>query len=224
MRRFVPGLILSLCAAAAQAGPWPRETGAVFLAAGGSYRFDLATAATTSETTIYAEYGAGPRLTLGFDGMQAAGGGGQALVFARMPLGAADRRLKLAVGVGLGGMRLAGAPDWSGLARVSVAVGAGHDIGRGGWWTVTAAVESDGTGQGALGKLDATFGLGVTETLQAVVQLETSGRSATGAQVTVVPGVIWRLGPQTRLHGGVELRADRTSRAAGLRLGLWRDF
>jgi hypothetical protein len=54
--------------------------------------------------------------------------------------------------------------------------------------------------------------------------MESSARDSADAQVALIPGVIWRLGPRTRLHLGVEARATRTSRQGGLRAGLWRDF
>lgn len=224
MRCLLFGLILSLCAVAAGASPWPRETGAVFLAATGSYRFDLATGTATSEASVYAEYGLSPRITLGFDGTQAQLGGTRALIFARMSLGSADRRLKLAAGLGLGAVGATAAQDRTGVARFWVAAGRDHALGQGGWWNVTAAVEAEGAGQGPLGKLDATFGLNFGPRLQGMVQVEASGRAGDGTQVTVVPGLIWRTGTRTRLHAGIEARADRAGRQAGLRLGLWRDF
>ena len=97
MHRLLPALIFILIASAVGAGPWPREAGAVFLATGGTYRFDLATGLPTGEATVYAEYGLTRRITLGFDGMQSDAGAVQALVFARVPLGREDRRLKLAL-------------------------------------------------------------------------------------------------------------------------------
>ena len=224
MHRLLPALIFILIASAVGAGPWPREAGAVFLATGGTYRFDLATGLLTGEATVYAEYGLTRRITLGFDGMQSDAGAVQALVFARVPLGREDRRLKLALGVGLGGARAGAVAGWGGLARVGVAVGRDHRLGRGGWWTVGAAVEADQANPLPLARIDATFGLGLAPRLQGLVQVEASARDDRDAQVAVIPGVIWRLGPHTRLHLGVEARASRMTRQAGLRASLWRDF
>lgn len=224
MRRLLLALILMLIASAARAGPWPRETGAVFLATGGTYRFDLGTGLPMGEGTVYAEYGLTRRVTLGFDGFQTDTGVAQALIFARMPLGREDRRLKLALGVGLGGARAGAGADWAGMARIGLAAGRDHRLGRGGWWTIAAAVEADEATPLPLARIDATFGLGLTPRLQGLVQIESSARDSADAQVALIPGVIWRLGPRTRLHLGVEARATRTSRQAGLRAGLWRDF
>ncbi len=224
MHRLLPALIFMLIASAVRAGPWPREAGAAFLASGGTYRFDFATGLPMSEATFYAEYGLPWRITLGFDGMQTDAGAAQALVFARVPLGREDRRLKLALGAGLGVARAGGRADWGGMARVGIALGRDHTLGRGGWWTIAAAVEATETNPLPLTRIDATFGLGLTPRLQGLVQVEASARDDRDAQVALIPGVIWRLGPGTRLHLGVETRASRMTRQAGLRAGIWREF
>lgn len=224
MRRLLPVLILMLVAAAARAGPWPRETGAVFLATGGTYRFDVATGLRRGEGNIYVEYGLPRRITLGFDGFHTDTGAAQALIFARVPLGREDRRLKLALGVGLGGTRAGAGAGWAGIARAGLAVGRDHRLGRGGWWTIGTAIEADRANPLPLARIDATFGLGLTPRLQGLVQVEGSARDSADAQVALIPGVIWRLGPRARLHLGIEARAFRMSRQAGLRASVWRDF
>ncbi|MDA0962591.1 MAG: hypothetical protein O2898_06705, partial [Proteobacteria bacterium] len=134
------------------------------------------------------------------------------------------RRLKLTLGVGLGGTRAGAGADWAGMARIGVSVGRDHRLGRGGWWTIAAAVEADEATPLPLARIDANFGLGLTPRLKGLVQVEGSTRDSADAQVALIPGVIWRLGPRMRLHLGVEARATRTSRQAGLRAGIWRDF
>ena len=95
-------LILPWLIGTAEAGAWPRAKGRTFLATTGQIDASDETGLRRQSFTLYAEYGATERLTLGLDL------GGDALrmtktiAFARWPIGRPAQQVKIAVELGLG--------------------------------------------------------------------------------------------------------------------------
>ncbi|TNF57209.1 MAG: hypothetical protein EP307_14360 [Rhodobacteraceae bacterium] len=203
------------------AGPWPREKGQTFVATGGTYRYAAGTMTVSQEVGIYAEYGLGQRITLGFDAMNDMAAYSHARLFVRLPLSADRRRLKLALTLAVGMARQG--LDWAPSARADLSLGRDHGLGQGGWWSLALSLEGGSLQPEPLAKLDADFGLKLGPRLDMILQMQASGRGDASRDVRLVPGVIWRMTPAMRLHLGVEARrADEVS--FGLRAALWREF
>lgn len=208
--------ILPWLASAAEAGAWPRAKGQTFLAVSGQFDAPDQTGLSRHSFTLYAEYGATERLTLGLD----LGGDAlrmtKAIAFARWPIGQPSRDVKIAVEIGVGEVS-----DQSTL-RPGLSLGRGLTIwGRPGWaaFDGRAAIldgkvtlESDltlGRDVGRQGKLIAQLQTGRPETGRAYMRLAPSYVLATK------PGAYLEFGGIVPLAGGGE---------PGVKLGLWRSF
>ncbi|TMV10122.1 hypothetical protein FGK63_03415 [Ruegeria sediminis] len=221
MGRLVISILLALALAKpALAGAWLREKGSAFTALS-------VTAHRTGEGTyyhkssVYAEWGMAPWLTLGLDANERQDFNGHALVFARLPvadLGAAGR---LAAEFGLGTRHRQ--MDWRTTYKATLSWGKGFAAGRGeGWIALDAAVEFP-SAEDRIRKLDLTAGLSSGRRFDPLLQIETSrirGRatywSATPSLMIRSRGVraVWLLGVE---HNSAFPRP-------GLKLALWREF
>ena len=221
MRRIAVIVLIGLTGApSVQAGAWLREDGRGFLAVASSLaRSDTAT---VSETRLYGEYGATPRLTLGMDISNQPGRAGHALVFARLPLGNVSGQTRFAMELGLGGHHRQG--KWSGMFKTSLAMGRGFTSGRGdGWLGIETAVEHRLGSSGPIYKLDAVIGLSSGARIRPMLKLETAYVPGRPVGWTLTPslmidarkGVIWVIGLE---------RKSAAQNSTGLSLGMWRDF
>lgn len=179
-------LALALAGLAGQAsgGAWPREEGSLFVSslARLSWPQDITTWTSHEPTgeyyTLYVEYGLTDRLTVGLDLGRAISGGGKDVAFLRMPLGRADRRLKLAGELGLGQIE----GDMVLRPGLSLGLGLGH-----GWLSADGLAEiSLGSGETDL-KLDLTWGLTLWDERKLIVQLQTGSKAATRPSSALSP-------------------------------------
>jgi hypothetical protein len=175
----------------------------------------------SQEVGIYAEYGLGRGITLGFDAMDDMAAYSHARLFVRLPLSADRWRLKLALTLAAGVARQG--LDWAPSARADLSLGRDHGLGQGGWWNVALGLEGGRLQPAPLAKLDADFGLKLGPRLDMILQMQASGRGDASRDIRLVPGVIWRMTPAMRLHLGIEARrAGQTS--FGLRAAVWHEF
>lgn len=214
-------LCIQLTAGTALAGPWAREKGQVFVATTGTYSYGLDTELSSGDGGIYAEYGLTHRLTLGFAAMDNLYDYTHAYVFLRRTLSSPNRRLKLAASIGVGASRRA--DEWAEMARIGFSVGQPTTWWKPGWWSVRAAIEDHALWDEPIYKLDATFGVNLTDRLKTIVDLETSHRPGDTDTHTLRTSLAWDTGRGTHLLFGIEAK-DSVERAIGLRAGWWRQF
>ena len=222
MRRVIISLIWSmLSAAAVSAGPWPREKGEIFVATTGTYFYGLESELIQSDGALYAEYGLSDRLTLGVSAMDNLYDYTHAYAFIRRAFSPPEQRLKFAASVGLGTSRRW--LDWGAMARVDVSVGRSTAFLKPGWWSVTAAIEDHAVWSEPTYKLDATFGLNLTDRIKTFVDVETSHRPGSPQTRTLRTSLAWKTGRGAHLLFGIEAK-DSAERLIGLRAGWWRSF
>ena len=221
---IIRGLTLALALAGlaghASAGAWPREEGSLFVSslARLSWPQDVTTWTSYEPTgeyyTLYVEYGLTERLTVGLDLGRAISGGGKDVAFLRMPLGRADRRLKLAAELGLG--QIEGAM----VLRPGLSLGLGF---RHGWLSADGLAEiSLGSGETDY-KLDLTWGLNLWEERKLIVQFQTGQQFGDPAFVRIEPTIVQPLTKRlkTQIGGSYGLLGDTSM---GLTFGLWAEF
>ncbi|WP_126974773.1 hypothetical protein [Frigidibacter oleivorans] len=208
-------LARALCLAAAlcalpgigQAGPWARDKGGAFLSLsqeGGG--------AGTGWTSVYAEYGLTPRLTLGLDAGRGSSGDDQLHLFLQQAIltGPGPNRLSLTMGAGLERRVDPASPD---IAFGSLGLAWGRSLGTPlgpGWvavepqlrlgvevtkdWPPTVLLTPDLKMTTALtGRLDLTLGLHVTARTMLIGQLRLdrgfeTGQGAAAGTTTPVAG------------------------------------
>jgi len=222
MTRLFAALFLCLTAASsAGAGAWLREQGQGFTAVSAIGRSDTSLRSPHYETSLYAEYGLKPRLTLGLDANERPGSSGHALIFVRLPIRRDPGAARIAVELGLGGHHLG--PQWDAMYKAALSYGRGFSGVGGGWLAIDAAVEYRSATAGPLYKLDATLGLPSKRRMRTMIQLETAYLNGAG--------FLWALTPSLILPGkngrewvfGVETRSAATQ-TIGLKLALWKKF
>lgn len=214
-------IALAAFAAPATAGAWLRESGEGFVSASTTAR--TTPVGREAETGLYAEYGAGPRLTLGVDiNERAAGAAGHALFFVRVPIETASPSMRLAVELALGGHHVGRYLD--GMAKFTVSLGRAFSGRLGsGWANLDAAAELRGGLGPAFFKLDATFGLSSGPRLRPIVRLESVARPGMGTALALTSAVMiegrggrtWVLGLERKFS---------PARSIGIRLELWQKF
>ncbi len=221
MRTVLNILILCLFAAPqARAGAWLREQDTAFFSVSATVRYTNKT--WRSENNFYGEYGVTPRLTLGLDINEMAGIAGHALVFARLPIGPADRRTKLAVELGIGKHHVRG--QWGTMLKSTLSVGRGFSSRWGnGWFNVDAALEQRRPAPDPAFKLDGAIGLSNGRRIRPFLQLESTFISGQSPIWSLTPGVLIDGRNNTTWQIGLERRTAGQS-SLGLKFGLWRRF
>lgn len=224
MIRIMLAVALALgTAQPAVAGAWMREEGEGFLSFGLNAFEERESARQRLEQSIYIEYGLRPRLTLGASASYVTGKKGEGLMFLRLPILDSDRASKIAAEIGLGAESTDGITVDPYL-KTGLSWGLGIQLaGRSGWANVDGAVQwSDGDAP-TLYKLDATFGLSLSDRFrvmgQAFLEADENGDS-----LTILPSVIYspRRWP-VEIVVGIEHKTGRDERS-GIRFGLWREF
>jgi hypothetical protein len=208
-------MILGLCLAAlawtpAMAGPWQREEGRGFAAL--TWRGGAEAAAYTS---LYLDYGLGPRLTLGLDAGRAADGGGTAIVF--LQRAGATGRLRHSVQLGLGARE--GAP----VLRPGLSLGRGFGTGRRSGWVAADAVALIAPDGATDLKLDLTAGLTHPGGRKTMLQLQSGRMRADPPFAKLEASVALPLGRRTSVTLGA-FHGLGDNGARGVAIGLWQRF
>lgn len=212
------GIAVVVCGKAVHANPWPRERNQIFVAVSGTYLNALSGNDSVLEGNAYLEYGLTDRLTLGLSANDSQIDYTHAYGFVRWALSAPDQSLKLAASVGVGQSRQDN--DWDHMVRAGFSVGRSMDLGKPGWWNVTAAVEEHALFSNPIHKLDATVGWNLNPRLQTIIDLETSQRSGTAPSYTARTSLAWAIRARSHLVVGIEAKEVDTT-FLGLRLGWW---
>jgi len=218
MRLFIVLIALVLAAPGAEANAWLREHRGGFLSTGGAMRW-TGSGAVAMESTIYAEYGLRPELTLGLDLSLKDDGTGAAAIFARVA--AFDQgNVTAAFDAGLGARQDPGGP----VPFVSGGLSVGTDwrTARGPGWAVARVSARYSPEEPARFKLDATIGQTVRPRMKLLfgVELAQSG----GRSAAVVPGIAYALRDGRSIYAGLEARRAPGITSYGLRAGLWHQF
>ncbi len=210
-------ILLFWLASDAMSGAWLREKGAVFLSLSGEVKEPDEYGFFRQDYSLYAEYGLAERLTLGVDAGHDMLRMSKAFVFARMPLGRAERAVKLAVELG------AGEANGDTALRPGLSVGRGIALwGLGGWLNADGRAVLAGEGAMTL-ESDLTFGLSVTDRSKVILQLQ-AGQPETGdAYATFAPSFVYETRPGAHLEIGLT-QPLRGGDLRGVTFGLWRSF
>ena len=229
MRRAMLAVLLGLAAAPAAGGAWLRAPGEVFVSLSGEARLSAAPKRPGGEpfrlsdrfTTLYAEYGAGPRLTLGLDA--GAGDSAQAVAFLRRPLIPAEGPMRLSYTLGAGAYD-DGAGGREGVLRGGLSWGRGFATRFGNGWANADAIGEWRLESGAgVAKLDLTLGQTLRENDKAMLQLQASDYPRAAAAVRLVPSYALSLGRGRHLELGLSAPVTGTS-GVRLKLGSWLSF
>ena len=221
MRLALAVLLLSAIAAPpALAGAWLRDHKTAFFAVGTTVRGNKEMLP-EYETSLYAEYGIAPFITLGLDVNEVRAKAGHALIFAPLPIGPTDRRTRYAAQLGIGMHRWQ--DQWAQMYKFSLAGGRGFESRWGnGWMGVETAYEVRvGLDDPAL-KLDAVFGMSSGWNIRPLVKLETAYVTNKPLAWSITPGVMFDIGKSTWVVG-IEGRSA-AQKTLGLSFGLWRNF
>lgn len=222
MRIAIAGVLLGLgMAAPASGGAWLRDPGTGFASASATVRSDASLDAPTYETSIYAEYGLRPGVTVGLDVFERPVAAGHILAFARVPLGARDGRHRFAVELGVGAHHVGS--DWAPMYRAALAYGRGFANPSGGWFGIDAAVEKRQGSGPELYKVDAALGLARRGRWQPMIQIETAYAEGFGFAWALIPSLILHDNQDRRWVFGVEARSAQIE-TLGLKFALWQTF
>lgn len=209
MRSLWASLLFVCLAGLVQAGAWPREKGALFIAAGGNFWLsDGAQLPVHYDPTLYAEFGLTERLTLGLDLYTA--DKGQILsgfVFASVPIGDLEARNRYMISLAYG-TRL------DAREKTDVLLRGGFHWGRGlenGWLAIDASATYGINDPVWRPKADFTWGRNWSDRWTTTLQLQT-GQGFTGdLYAKISPTVIWTMNDDLKFSlGGVQaLTGDR---------------
>lgn len=128
--RILRGLsVLALCgsACAVQAGPWPRDEGAVFLSLSQEQDADA-----NGYTSLYGEYGLGARITMGLEAGRSNTGDATVLVWVERGFGTGPLRYATSLGFGLSRREGQMLP----VGQLGLSLGRGFATGFGDGWAV----------------------------------------------------------------------------------------
>ncbi len=218
---FAAFLLVSV-ASEATAGAWVQPPGGAFLAVSATGYASSGGEDTTS--SLYAEYGLLPRLTVGLDAnsraMAAMDSFGHALVFARVPLTAGDRPVRTAAELALGAYHADRRSRPMLRLKGSLGYGFSSSVGSG-WLNLDAEYERIRAASAAY-KLNATIGLSDGPGVRPLLEIETWKRRASPLIWTMTASAMWSQGPATTWVIGLRRRSPDA--AVGVRLALWRRF
>ncbi|MEM9550361.1 MAG: hypothetical protein AAGA05_04245 [Pseudomonadota bacterium] len=218
-------VIVACClTSSASAGAWLRDKGSGFLAFSTTAResAEIEMRMVDYETSVYAEYGVLPKLTLGFDGNVNGDLAGHALIFARLPL--ADNALggRFAFELGLGASTYLG--ETARLLKLALSYGRGFSGPGGGWLAIDAAFENRRlTGQD-FWKLDATLGLPSQRKTRPLLQVETTTDPDGATYWSVIPSLLFDRGDGQTWLLGIESKHAPGLDTLGIKLGIWKSF
>jgi len=212
MSRLIALLLgLAMVPSPATSGAWLRSTGEGFL----SWTVKLQDEPeTTAYSTLYAEYGINPDLTLGLDIGSDEGGDHKALAFVLMPLSRDGLHIAFELA--------AGTLDDGVALRPSMSVGHSLNIGDlGGWWSIDTRARIS-KGDTALA-IDATLGMTIWNGIKLIGQLQQGGPVKDPDYLRLAGSVVWRVAPQQHIEVGLTTSL-KNAEDFGLKLGMWRSF
>lgn len=210
----------TVCTQPVLAGAWLREHKSAFVSFGTTVRGSR-TVPPEYETKAYAEYGLGPKLTLGFDFNDTRDKSGHALLFLRFPLLTGRTHMRYAVELGLGGHHWQG--QWSPMYKLAFATGRGFESRWGnGWLAAEAAIEQRDGQDDPTYKLDAVAGLSSGPRIRPMIKLETAYSPGQPFGWTLTPGILFDVGESTWVLG-IERRSGFRN-TVGFSFNLWRNF
>jgi hypothetical protein len=224
---LIAPLMLTLLANGAAAGPWPRAQGTGFASVTPQIAGPQAADAQSPTTFggLYAEFGAAPSWTVGFDAQQT---GTQqhnwtGIAFARHHLWTSADGDVISAEMGLGYLS---SPDDPARPRLRPGVSWGRGFASAwgnGWLSLDASAEFLTTAGDALLKAEFTAGIKTDGGLMLIMQLQTD-RDEDGA-------IAARLAPSAvlRLSGGVQMQLSVAAgvvndTSASVKLGTWLEF
>ncbi len=211
-------LIFLLLASPAQAGPWPREKGHVFLSVGGVSEIDETTGTISTFTTLYGEYGLTEKLTFGLDLGSDGRRSSKAMAFLRMPLTDAAKTIKLAAEMGLG------VENGEKALRPGLSVGRGYTFGnRNGWMTADSRIVLFSSFNDSIFESDLTIGLSATKRLKVIMQAQTGIPANDTSYVRLAPSIVFERKPGRHTEFGVTAGILGVS-GLGLKIGSWFEF
>lgn len=201
----------------AVAGAWLREKGTGFLSLSGEVTEPDDFGIYRQYYSLYAEYGLAERLTLGVDAGHDMLRMSKGVVFARLPLGRADRTVKLAVELG------AGQVGDDNALRPGLSIGRGIKLwDRDGWLNADGRAVMAGDGAMTL-ESDLTFGLSVTDRAKVILQLQAGQPDIGDGYAKFAPSLVYETKPGAHLEIGLT-QPLTGSDLRSLSLGLWRTF
>jgi len=231
MFRLLTLLVLLALPTTAQSGAWLREKGTLFLSWSNSIS-TLPTSLYATDTSLYAEYGLTPRLTVGFDGfLGASGKPSEAYLFLRMPVGKKDRPAQTALTFGLGAKSI---PNPWGTTTEQALAKVGFSWGRGlkkGWLAFDASATTvlnssifvpaqSGTNFSA----DFTYGQKPSDRVMLIWQLQTGKTTNGPGYAKFAPSVVWSFsGGKNSLEVGL-VKGLTGNDDQSLKLGFWKSF
>lgn len=237
-----------LLATTAQAGPWARGAGNVFISVTSSAEEtlgDIGEALTygTVEidpertTSVYAEIGIAPHLTGAID-LQFGEVSQMSVAFLRYTFTRPDSRWQIALDAGAGNRSVDGGKSGT-LARLGASVGWGfgpwsrplgdETMGHEGGWIALdahALVETgstDGDGADPILQGELTFGLNMTDRLAGILAVKAEDWPDAEPVVSLRPSIVFALTGQTSIQAGAHAAVEGSD-AVGLSLSIWQEF
>lgn len=232
MRAVLAGLFLAFGAAAqASAGAWPRDAGTAFLSFSQSVSTGMQTLLAPMQdlrfqSSLFAEYGLTPKLTIGLDASHARGEEdtlSAALVFARRPVWRSAGGQVAAAEIGFG-VQDAATGGLETRIRPGLSWGRGFEkFWGGGWIGVESSAELRLPSQQVAVKVDGTLGFKPNDRTMLILQVQTGRYPGSDPIVRLAPSVVRRIGEKIHLQLGLNagLAGDE---AVGLKLATWVSF
>lgn len=220
-----------LDAGAAWAGAWPREAGTAFVSAGqtfstGGRNLVAALADLRSFSSLYAEYGLTPDITLGAELSHARSldaGLTAGMVFVRRPVWRTETGQIVSIEIGAG-TRDDGEDLRESRLRAGLSWGLGFESRWGAGWTgVDASAEMRVPSRDMVYKADFTAGIKPNDRLMLIGQVQTGLYPGADPLIRLAPSVVRRFGKSTHIQIGVEAGVLGDD-AVGLKLATWWTF
>ena len=221
MGRLIWILALLLAPLDAMAGPWPRDEGQLFIAAGGNFLLsDGAELPVHYDPTLYAEFGLRPRLTLGTDLYTADKGRiASAFVFVAIDVAPDGAKLRRMTGLGLGYRQN---PDGSEEALIRPSLSLGQGLPRG-WLAFDGSATWGASDRTWRPKADFTWGRSWTDRLTTTFQIQTGTGFSGDHYAKISPTLVWEVSPVVKLNLGA-VQALTGDRGSALKLETWLTF
>ena len=206
---------------AAHAGAWPRDKGALFIAAGGNFLLsEGAELPVYYDPTVYAEYGLSDRVTLGLDLFTADKGRiASVFGFAAVPVGSINGQNRTMVSLGYG-YRLNADTTTEVLMRMGLSLGRGLDKG----WLAADISATIGTVDTTWRpKADFTWGRSWSDRWTTTLQLQTGQGFFDDYYAKYSPTVILSVTDRIKINLGA-VKALTGDGGSALKLETWLTF
>lgn len=230
MRAALALVLFLMSASAAAAGAWPREAGSVFASISQSYSTGRATLLAPGRdlrraTSLFAEYGLTPEVTVGLDAGHARtleSSFSSALAFIRRPIRKGSGGSIISGEIGIGFLE-----DGSGTQarlRPGISWGRGIETRWGaGWLGLDTSLELRLPANEVALKADATAGLKPTDRLMLILQLQTGRYPGAEPIARLAPSLVRRVGARSHVQLGINANLAGDD-AVGVKLATWITF